>query len=77
MFIYEVEIVRMHKSSPYNCASYLPEVKALNADDAIALPEVQTAIKRSFGRLLLVNISSLQDGTFSQYRVRKSKAVVQ
>lgn len=71
-----VEIQRIHKSSPYNCAGYIPEIIHNDREKVIDLPEVQEAIDKTFGKKLIVIISSSNETSFLQYEIEKPKAIL-
>lgn len=73
---YEVEIVRVLKNSPFNCSGYIPDVICNNRNEVINLPIVQKLIDKTFGKHLIVNISSIDKNTFYQYEIKKTKAIL-
>jgi hypothetical protein len=74
---FSVEIIRVHKSSPYNCSAFLPDVRSTNAENVIKLKPVKDLIRFTFGKKLIVNITdnSFKVNQFLQYEITKSKAV--
>jgi len=73
---HQVEIIRIHKGSPYNCSHYIPEIIHHNKHEVINIPEVQNAINKTFGRKLIVNVSTDNDTTYLQYEIEKPKAII-
>lgn len=74
---FEVEIARVHKSSPYNCSAYLPAVRANAIEEVIELSEVQSLVKSTFGKMLFVRVYSNQApcSHFLEYQIEKSRAI--
>ncbi len=78
--VFDVEIVRVHKSSPYRCDDYIPNIKANDTDEAIKLPEIVKAICNTFGKKLIVRFYPIYKngiGMCTEYSVSKSRAIMQ
>lgn len=74
---FEVELVRVHKSSPYNCSGYIPEIECDDEENVINLPEVQQMIANTFGKNMIVNIFELNAPITHhlQYKIEKLRAI--
>lgn len=74
---FEVELVRIHKSSPYNCSGYIPEIECDDEDQVINLPEVQSMIANTYGKNFIVNIFQLGVAITGhlQYKIEKLRAI--
>lgn len=76
MKLFEVEISRIHKGSPYNCVGYLNEVQCENENSVIDLPKVDDLINKTYGKKLIVTISQKGQVPYLQYEILKSKAIL-
>lgn len=74
--VFHVTISRVHKSSPYNCVGYIPEIKAPTMEDVINLPEVDNLINKTYGKKLTVIVDSNRTIDFLEYDVIKPKAII-
>lgn len=74
--IHSVEVNRVHKSSPYNCSGYIPEIGCSDREKVIDLPEVQALINNTYGKHFIVNIHTQNETDFLQYDIVKPKAIV-
>ena len=77
MKTFEIEIIRIHKGSPYNCSGYIPEINAVDEDAAFNHPNVQSLIKSIYGKSLKVWIKPITETHYFEWLVTKDKAVCQ
>jgi hypothetical protein len=75
--LHEVEIGRIHKGSPYNCAAVIPKIECENREEVINLPEVQELMGKTFGRRLRVYVNTIEPymGDFLEYEFVKTRAI--
>ncbi|NOS92482.1 MAG: hypothetical protein HOP30_11205 [Cyclobacteriaceae bacterium] len=79
MLTVSVEISRIHKGAPYNCAFYLPDLQVEDFEKAIDHPVVEEAINKTFGKKLVVNLhlfGKMASPHWLCYEVEKPKAIL-
>ena len=71
----DVQIIRIHKSSPYNVSEFLPNVTGTNIDEIFENPQVQKLIDKTFGKNLIISIIPI-GGIAGQtdFKITKNKA---
>jgi hypothetical protein len=74
--VHEIQINRVCKSSPYNCAAVIPAIECDNRGEIINLPEVQALINKTYGKKLIVQVLTPFETSYLQYEIVKSKAVL-
>lgn len=70
---FEVEICRIHKSSPYNCVLFFNEIKAKNAMGA--LKSVMKDVAKTYGKHFIAHVYNLKTGAGHEFEISKPKAI--
>lgn len=72
--IADVQISRVHKSSPYNVSEFLPNVTGTNEDEIFKSQQVQQLIDKTFGKNLIISIIPIGIAGQTDFKITKSKA---
>jgi hypothetical protein len=73
--IADVQISRIHKSSPYNVAEFVQNVRGATAYDIMNSPKIQKIIDKTFGKELRVSVLP-RKGLQVDYEILKVKAII-
>lgn len=70
----DVQIKRVHKSSPYNVSEFLPNIEGTNEDEIFKSPQVQQLIDKTFGKNLIISIIPIGIAGQKDFTITKNKA---
>ncbi|TZF81789.1 hypothetical protein FW774_17180 [Pedobacter sp. BS3] len=72
---FEVEVCRVHKSSPFNCSLFYNEIGAQTPESAVE--SIMPDIDKKYGKNFIVHVYNLDTAEAFEFEISKHKATNQ